>query len=270
MRVATTPPTIPKATSLDEVVESIESIIDWSLAAPSRLGYFAALYKRITVAVRTAVAQGAFQDGTRMEAFDVAFANRYLAAVNGHFHPAGFPKPTHAWQVAFDAADKPEPIIVQQLLVGVNAHIALDLGIVAQTIEPGSRLPSLHQDFDTINAVLASQVNDVVAGIDELSPVLASLYAALKDNEVNVIDESLTTMRDSAWSFATVLAGEPGVLQPATILARDLQVAQQGVLILHPPAPLSAIVGAIADSESRDIANIIEVLHTIPGGPATV
>ncbi len=268
--MATKPPAIPHATSIDEVVDATDSIINWSIAAHSRLGYFAAMYKRITVAVRTAVAQGAFQDGKRMETFDVTFANRYFAAVNGHFHPADFPKPTHSWQVAFDAAARPEPIIVQQLLMGVNAHITLDLGIVAQVIEPGSQLPSLQQDFDTINAVLASQVNDVVAGIDELSPVLANLYAALQDNEINMIDEALTTMRDSAWSFASILADEPSVLQPATILTRDLQVAQQGVLILNPPAPLSAIVSAIAESESRDIANIIEVLNTTAESPAAV
>jgi hypothetical protein len=268
--VANTPPVIANPTSIDEVVDSIESIIDWSIGASSRLGYFAALYKRITVAVGAAVARGAFQDNPRMEAFDVAFANRYFAAVNGHFHPDRFAKPTHSWQVAFDAADRPAPIILQQLLVGINAHILLDLGIVAQTIEPGSQLPSLHQDFDTINAVLASQVNDVVAGIDELSPVLASLHAALQDNEINIIDESLITMRDSAWSFATILAGEPDLLQPATILAQDLQVAQQGALILNPPPPLSAIVGAIADSESRNIADIIAVLNTITEDPAAL
>ena len=50
-----------------------------------RLGYFAAMYKRITIAVRTAVNNGAFQDGPRMERFDAAFAGRYFDALNGYF-----------------------------------------------------------------------------------------------------------------------------------------------------------------------------------------
>ena len=59
-----------------------------------------------------------------MERFDVAFANRYFAALNGYFHPDKHPKPTHAWQVTFDAASRREPIIVQHVLGGV-AHTSV-------------------------------------------------------------------------------------------------------------------------------------------------
>ena len=40
---------------LDAVVSALDSVIEWSIAASSRLGYFAALYKRITIAVSAAV-----------------------------------------------------------------------------------------------------------------------------------------------------------------------------------------------------------------------
>ena len=52
-------PPIPPVTKIDEVVEAIQSIVDWSISTSSRLGYFAALYKRITIAVRTALHKGA-------------------------------------------------------------------------------------------------------------------------------------------------------------------------------------------------------------------
>jgi hypothetical protein len=154
--------------TLDAVVSALDSVIEWSIAASSRLGYFAALYKRITIAVRTAVKNGAFQDGPRMERFDAAFAGRYFDALNGYFHPSQFPRPTRSWQRTFDAADRPDPIILQHMLAGVNAHIDLDLGITAQNIAPATKLPKLHDDFNTINAVLASQVNGLVDDIDQL------------------------------------------------------------------------------------------------------
>ena len=97
-------PPLPPVATIDQVVDTIQTIIGWSIEASSRLGYFAALYKRITIAIRTAIAQGLFQDGPRMERFDVTFASRYFAALNGHFHPGQFPKPTHDWQVASLAA----------------------------------------------------------------------------------------------------------------------------------------------------------------------
>ena len=174
------PQEIPSAKTIDAAIDSIDSIVAWSITAGSRLGYFAALYKRITAAVRVALKQGAFENNARMERFDVAFANRYFAALNGYFYPDKHPTPTHAWQVTFDAASRREPIIVQHMLGGVNAHIGLDLGIIAQSIAPDAQLPSLQEDFNRINAVLGSQVNGVVESINELSPVLADLlhYAA--------------------------------------------------------------------------------------------
>ena len=71
------------------------------------------------------------------------------------------------------------------MLGGVNAHIDLDLGIVAHTISPSGQLTSLHADFNTINAVLASQINDVVASLNGLSPAFADLYAVLEKNEIS-------------------------------------------------------------------------------------
>jgi hypothetical protein len=261
--MAQKPQLIPPAKTIDGVIDSIDSIIDWSITAKSRLGYFAALYKRITAAVRVALKQGAFENKARMERFDVAFANRYFAALNGYFYPDKRPKPTHAWQVTFDAASRREPIIVQHMLGGVNAHIGLDLGIIAQSIAPDVQLPSLQEDFNRINAVLGSQVNGVVESLNELSPVLADLYTVLQDNEINLITETLKSFRDSAWMFATVLAREPDVLHPGTILARDLQIAQQGALMYNPPAPIDAIVSAIAARESRNVAKNIRVLDEI-------
>ena len=103
-----TPPPAPISTptTLDAVIAALDSVIAWAIAASSRLGYFAALYKRITHAVSTAVASGEFQDGPKMARFDAAFASRYFDALNGHFHPDRFPKPTRSWQKTFDAADE--------------------------------------------------------------------------------------------------------------------------------------------------------------------
>ncbi len=267
------PPPITNVTTIDGAVEAIESIIDWSIAASSRLGYFAALYKRITIAVGTALKQGAFENGPRMEKFDVTFAGRYFDALNGYLHPGKFPKPTRSWQVTFDAAARPEPIILQHMLAGVNAHIDLDLGIAAQTMAPGLQLQGLQEDFNRINAVLASQVNGIVADIDELSPALADLYAVLMNNEIFLINEALKTLRDSAWRFATVLALEPGFLHPMTIWVRDREVAAQADAIYHPPGVvglIESIVRAIAARESRDIVKNIQVLDAIAATPAPI
>jgi hypothetical protein len=262
-------PPIAPVTTIDEVIAAIQGIIGWSIANESRLGYFAALYKRITIAIRQGIAQHLFDDGPRMERLDVTFASRYFTALNGYFHPGpAYPHVSHCWRVAFDGAQLPGPIIIQQLLAGVNAHIDFDLGIAAEEVSPGEQLPSLHRDFNTVNAVLASQVSTVVTEIDSLSPVLADIYDLLQKYELDLIADALVVTRDSAWEFATVLAKEPAIAHPVTMSIHDLEVAGLGLLILHPPGILQRIVDVIASRESRDIVKNIETLDAIANTPA--
>jgi hypothetical protein len=267
------PAPIPPTSRLDAVVSQLDVVIEWSIAASSRLGYFAALYKRITIAVGAAVKNGAFQDGPRMELFDASFANRYFDALNGHFHPDEFPRPTRSWQKTFDAAERDDLIILQHMLAGVNAHIDLDLGITVQSIAPALKLPTLRRDFNTINAVIASQINGVVDDINQLSPDLAHLYRILAEHEIFVINQAVVALRDSAWRFAIVLAALPSFGRPLAIWARDRKVAAQADLIFHPPGVIGLIqatLDEIAERESRDVVRNIEVLDEIASTPAPI
>lgn len=257
-------PPIPPLTNIDQVIATIQGVIDWSIANQSRLGYFAALYKRITIAIKDGIERKMFDDNARMERFDVTFAGRYFAALNGYFHGGEISK---CWRVAFDGAQLPGPIIVQQLIAGVNAHIDLDLGIAAEAVAPGKQIDSLHHDFNTVNAVLSSQVSTVVMEIDTLSPVLAEIYKVLMQHELDLIADGLVIVRDGAWHFAELLAKTPGFVDPAVIAVHDLKVAELGKFILDPPG-LSWIIEKIGAKESRDVVRNIEVLNEMANTPA--
>jgi Family of unknown function (DUF5995) len=244
-------------------VDRIDDVISWSRVNASRLGYFAALYKRVTRAIGTAADRGLFTDPARMQRFDATFANRYFAALNGYFHPAANPPPSHCWRVAFEAAEKPTRAIVLHMLTGMNAHIELDLGIAAWETAKPAPLESLHADFDTVNAVLAQQVESVLEEIDEISPVLADIYDVLRKDEIHVIDDGLVGFRDSAWRFACVLSAEPGFLDTPTIGMRDVATAAFGALILNPPPALAAVVNGIIARESTDVVRNIDELAGI-------
>jgi len=268
--MATPFPQLTPATNVGEVVTRIDSVITWTLENQSRLGYFAALYKRITRAIGIAVEHGLFEDGPRMQHFDATFANRYFAALNGYFDPTTNPAPTHSWRVAFDAALLPDPIVVQHMLAGVNAHIKLDLGIAAWEVMLPGPLTPLQSDFDTVNQVLADQVKQTVDEIDAISPVLADIYDVLQNDEIDLIDAGLLVFRDSAWDFATVLSLEPIVFDPPTIMVRDLATAAFGALIMNPGKFLGALIAAVAARESRDIVKNIDVLNGIASEPLIV
>ncbi|MEE4023052.1 DUF5995 family protein [Gordonia sp. PKS22-38] len=268
------PPPLPAVHTIDEVVAAIDVIVDWAGSEASRIGYFAALYKRITLAVGIAIDEGAFDDAARMERLDVVFAARYLDAVNGWFHPDRFPAPTRSWRTTFEHATQPEPILVQHMLSGVHTHIVLDLGIATVDVAGSARrLRDLRRDFDTINAVLASQVAGVLADVNEISPALADIYAVLRDHQIFVINEAIRALRDSAWRFATVLAPTPGFARPPVIWARDRRVSHQSALVFDPPGLIGVLdraVTQIAARESRDVAHNIHVLNEVAATPAPI
>ena len=242
--------------TIDDVVAALDAIIQQSYDNASRLGYFAALYRRVTCAVRDGLSNGRFSNSPLMEKLDVVFASRYLDAL-GTFQAGG--PPTRSWILAFRGYDDADLLILQQLLSGMNAHINLDLGIAAAQTCPGDQLPQLKRDFDEINTVLAEQVGAVEAELAAVSPLIGELEKIGLRSETSVINFSIKAARDNAWFNAQRLAGEPSALHDVTIDGLDLAVSIGGGAILHP------LVGAeglriIQQAEVKDVRRVIEVL----------
>ncbi|CAN0563847.1 unnamed protein product, partial [Laminaria digitata] len=72
------------ATTIDEVILALDEIIAHAKRDASRLGYFAALYRRVTIKIKEGIASGIYEDPERMEQLDVIFANRYLTAYRAY------------------------------------------------------------------------------------------------------------------------------------------------------------------------------------------
>jgi len=125
------------AKTIDEVIEQLDEIIARSHSENGRLGYFATLYRNVTVEVKRGIAQGRFENGPRMERLDVTFANRYLTALGCYLRGEQASK---CWVTAFKAATEWPPIVLQHLLLGMNAHINLDLGAAAAIVCPGDQI----------------------------------------------------------------------------------------------------------------------------------
>jgi Family of unknown function (DUF5995) len=125
------------AATIDDVLALLREVVDESTVSADRVGYFAALYRQITVAVARAIDDGVFEDGERMSRLDARFANRYFAALHA-WRMRG--EPSRCWRTAFRAADEDGPVLVQHLVLGVNAHINLDLAIAAARMCPGDSI----------------------------------------------------------------------------------------------------------------------------------
>jgi len=246
------------AQNIDEVIARLTDTIDISRQDPSRPGYFAALYRKVTINVKQGVMDGRFEDDARMERLDVNFANRYLETYE--LHRKG-ETPTASWQVSFEAARHWRPLVLQHLLLGINPHINLDLGIAAVETSPGDRLPPLKRDFNMINRLLADLVQPVQDKIGQMSPWIGFLERIDPCADDAIINFSLDRARDSAWNFAVRLNALGEDERIAAVKERDQEIAALGRLVYKPPGVLLNLgLLAIRMREGNDVANVINTL----------
>ncbi|HYT38928.1 MAG TPA: DUF5995 family protein, partial [Acidimicrobiia bacterium] len=95
---------------------------------------------------------------------DVAFANRYLAALRAW---SGGGAPPEVWRMLFDLSAGREITAVQLAGAGVNAHINLDLAVAVvdtgremgdATLDTASR----RADYDKVNDVFAEEMDTLL------------------------------------------------------------------------------------------------------------
>ncbi|WP_374563412.1 DUF5995 family protein [Nitrosomonas sp.] len=246
------------ATTIDEVITQLTAIVEWSKQNNSRIGYFAALYRKVTIQVKKGIQENYFDDGPRMERLDVIFANRYIRACYLHFTDQ---TPTKSWVRAFDATQHWWPIVLQHLLLGMNAHINLDLGIAAAETMPPGELQNLKGDFDKINEVLAGLVGGVQSELAQIWPVLGLLNRFLGSVQTAIINFSMEKARDAAWSFAEKLSPLPGPQRQQAIREKDEMMALFSNVISHPGFYGSLIIGIIRLGERGTTRQRIEILE---------
>jgi hypothetical protein len=246
-----------QAKNIDEVITYLEIIINQSKNEEDTLGYFAALYYQVTVTVKTGIANNYFHDGGRMEQFDVLFANRYLDAY-AQFKQNG--DCTESWRYAFLTAKKSWPIVLQNLLLGMNAHINLDLGIVAAQLCPGEGIYALKEDFDKINSILSGLVADVEKRMTAIWPRLHHLLKLVGKADSFFIDFSMRCARDGAWKFATEFALAEQANHDNTIQIRDEKIARIARLISKPGFGVSCILLIIRIGEIGSVSKKIDQL----------
>jgi len=240
-------------TTIDGVVDRLQDAIDESLKSGSRLGYFAALYKRMTLAVRDGIRAGRFQDAARMAALDVAFANRFLATREQYF--AG-ELHGQSWLQAYEAATRDRYTVLQHLLIGINPHIMIDLGVAAARTCPGAALAGLEHDFGMINTVIAGLFPVVDAELDDLSPAQRWIdHSPIGYFKDKAIDAAIDDGRKSSWGFATSLAYLDLPAQAIVIGHRDVQARLLGECILHDP-----LATLMRKRESTDVRRNIQIL----------
>lgn len=245
------------AKTIDEVISALDGIIEKECANNSCMAYFPILYRKVTVRIKEGIINNEFENNQRMEKLDVLFANRYIDA----YESLGSKKPlTKSWKNAFEASKTGKLLIIQHLLLGINAHINLDLGIaVAETVGDNGELMDFENDFNKINAILGSMIANVETKIISVSPLFGLLDRFGKGREGKIVSFSINIARDGAWLFANQYHISPN--KANELKDRDTVIAILAEkLITQKSWLLKYLVKTIYFFEKKDVPQIVAVL----------
>ncbi|MBI3243116.1 MAG: hypothetical protein HYZ49_12555 [Chloroflexi bacterium] len=245
------------AENIDQVISQLDDIIATARREKSRAGYFAALYRKVTVKVKEGIAAGRFEDGPRLEKLDVIFANRYLNAWEQFRR--GQP-PSQCWRYSFETAASGQALILQHLLLGMNAHINLDLGVAAAQACPGEEHPALKRDFEEINNVLASLMDEVQREIGVVSPLFGWMDWVAGHSDEAICNFSMTKARNAAWKVSVGLAAMTPSQQAAEIAQLDTVIAALSRIIYNRRMIFHPVFQIIRWAEIRDAVKVIDAL----------
>jgi len=244
--------------TIDDVILAIDCIVVMAKNENARYGYFASLYLGMTKAVKEGILKNQFEDGVRMETLCVTFAKRYLDAFE--IWKAGN-TPSEVWLLALNETKKNTVTALQHLLCSINAHINLDLGIAAAQVSSGKNLEDLKTDFDRINNVLASLLDDVQTKLGTLSWPLKWLDRIGKNHDEHLANFSLGVAREAAWQVALAYSKLHDTDCDNYIKSLDHKMSLLSKLIINPGTISNFMLKPVKWFEPNNPSEIIAVLN---------
>ena len=244
-----------------EVIARLEQIIAWAKENESPMGYFAALYYKMTLAVRDTVLRGEFENGSRMEQMDVAFARRYFEAFDT-LQAGG--KPSESWRLAFEVAQDAHVTVMQHLMLGMNAHINLDLGIAAASVRQRDAIFGMRKDFMHVNQIIESLTNQTQGQLAKIWLPFDWLDRLFRTEDEGWIGFSISTARGASWKAAQLVAFAPDrEAELAIIDELDKYVAFFGKQVQYPGVWLRWLLRLMRRWEEGSVKDKIELLERI-------
>jgi hypothetical protein len=177
---------------------------------------FLSCYRMMTSNMLAAIDDSEFEDPAWVDELLHRFAGYYFAALEAYRQdPEAAPR---VWQLAHDTARHPRSLAVENLLLGINAHINYDLVLtLVDLLEaewPGlseEERARRYTDYCTVNDVLARTVDAVQDQV--LEPAMRGM--ALIDLLMGPLDELLVSRMITQWREA-VWQGARRLLEAAS------------------------------------------------------
>lgn len=187
---------------------------EWETTADRR-AIFLRCYLLMTHNMLAAVEDGAFRDCDWVHALLHRFADYYFEALSTYEQDVDQAPPV--WRRVHDVARREEALVVQDLLLGVNAHINYDLVLtLVDMLEPEwahLSTPERHAryaDHCRINHIIGATIDAVQDHVIEtVAPEMNVVDTFLGRLDEWLISQLITRWRDEVWQHAVEMLVRP-------------------------------------------------------------
>ena len=248
---------------VDLVIGNLEQITADAAARGDRIGYFSALYWLTSRQMRLAIKERVFERSVFLDRFDGEFASYYFNYYS-QYRQFGYSS-SPSWNLSFKAAQQEHHLILQHLVLGLNAHILVDLGLCTATASAGSNIEDFAGDFMAINDVLAKVIPDAelrLGANNDLFNILNEIFPTQPLSEAG-----LRWYRANAWDFACRLANAPKYRWPDLVRDQESAAVEMGLAMLASDEfeeRLGQLFVLFAGEDSDDVCGNIFRLMGVP------
>lgn len=195
----------------DPAVRRMQALISqWEAKADQR-ATFLSCYLMMTRNMLLAIRRQEFNDAAWVDELLHRFADYYFEALEAYEQDALKAPPV--WQVAHNAARQTQGLPLQELLLGVNAHINYDLVLtLVDMLQP--EWENLSEEQRTSRYTDHCHVNDVIGGtidavqdqvIEPAMPVMDLVDRLLGPLDDKLVSHLITGWREQVWQNAMQL-----------------------------------------------------------------
>lgn len=193
------------------VLERMQTLVQKWEEASDRRSIFLSCYTLMTHNMLAAIDGGEFENPTWVNRLLHQFADYYFDALDAYERDS--PATPAVWRPAHNAAGRSETLVLQNLLLGINAHINYDLVLtLVDMLEPEwTRLSAgereqRYADYCYVNDIIGRTLDAVQDGVVErLVPAMDIVDKMLGPIDEWMVSRLLTLWRDEVWNQAVRL-----------------------------------------------------------------
>jgi hypothetical protein len=240
----------PAFTRVQDVIDGLADLEKAMSAARDRRGPYVTTYLVNTRCVQASLGRGVFHNTPMVAHCVVVFANAYRDALAGYEQGERQAVP-EAWRQAFDACRDGKASILQNLLLGINAHINFDL---PHTVLQAGLDTHCHRCYGD-----HARINDVLR---HASPLVRRRIAAVYASRLHVanwlfgraidaaVAVALARARRQAWRLAQTLASAPSAAARMHVAQaiNDRAVLAGRLILAHHHQPARCIAALDIDA----------------------